>query len=348
MAIELQRDTLTNRVRCLLEGSPGEPWNPYEIARITIGKRDTIKKILYRLKKRGEIQQYRRGKHSTPFRGFYTYSPEIQNKEIREELEKELEIHNVRIFVSKPIIEIKGSQYQKLATDIIKEIPEKFPEIEKKEYQKMVYFYLDTGPHRQLTIGISKTTGSVQLWLKCGNHPLPIGEYPFYLRFLESVFSDWWHTSDSEVQWMELNDPDEYGININGLSNISVKDSENQLIHFYNKFNALRKEKRYYPKDLTPQALATEIINFNDKADNLVIPARITDLRNDVTTLKDSIREMDKENKDLRRDLRDLISTMKTMVQGSQYKKDPDLFSNSPFQTADNILDGDQNPPGYG
>lgn len=336
-------DTLTNRIRRILEGSPGEPWTPYEISKITGGIRGSVSKILSRLRSRGDIQQYRRGKHSGGFRGFYTYNPEIHRKEILEGLEKREEIHNFKIFIEKPIIEIQGSQYQKLSGEILQEIQEKIPGIEIKENQKWIYCYHEMGPSRNLTIGISKTTGSIQLWLKCGNNPLPLGDFHLYIRFMEVLFSPWWNTSNTIVQQLEINQDIE-GINVNGFSNLTIQQADKEILQIYNKGNSLRNEKRYILDDLSTKSLAYEFSKHNEKSDNLVQSARITDLRNEIQTLKETVQQMGKENKDLRGDLRDLISSINTMVQGSAYSKDPDLFT--PFQTADKFLDGD--PPGYG
>ncbi|MDG6224675.1 MAG: hypothetical protein QCI82_04090, partial [Candidatus Thermoplasmatota archaeon] len=71
--------SITDRIRELLHRSEGEPWSPWEIARILEIKRTTAKSILHRLRVRGEISYYRRGR-SRDIPGFYTWSLELQER----------------------------------------------------------------------------------------------------------------------------------------------------------------------------------------------------------------------------------------------------------------------------
>lgn len=335
--IQPKGETLTNRILYLLGSAPGEPYNPYTIARILNAKRTSITSILSRLRRAGKVQSYRRGK-SKPIPGFYCISEDLEDREILERIRDPPALHNIKIYLPEVLVTVGEEKYRKRREDLIREISRRIPDAE----QKGSFFYLEISPRRKLTIGIHNN-GSLEAWLKCGENPLPIPDYPQYIRFLEMLIGpEIWRSSDPVVQQMEFNQ-DARGVQISGLSSISVERSIKETVQIYNKHldgDLLRAEKRYF-LELSPDAIAREISRIDKQGDNLVLGSRIQEIQNNIRSQENQIRGIHQEIRALT-SLLALSLKSRSIIPGDPGPIDPSVPDPGPIETSVRDL------PGYG
>lgn len=293
--------TLTNRVQMLLEGSPGEPWSPWQLSKILNANRKSICTIVSRLRKRGIIQQYQvRGR--PPMNGFYSFTPPQPTPLSNQD--PPFQIHNFQIWIERPLIEMNGRTLQVIGMDILNNIKTKLPYVEIEEKRTSTYCYYNLGPNRKLTLQIAPK-GSITIWTECSNNPIMINDFSLYLRFLEMLFSEFWITSNPRVRQLDFN-RDYKGITINNFSNITVQDVERELIQIYNKGTDLRTEKRFFT-DLKPEILAREMEKIGKPGTELVTATKLQELH-------DQINNLTKSNQELRKGFNETIQAVNTLV----------------------------------
>lgn len=301
--------SITARIKEFLRVGHGEGFSPWYIANLLKIKRSTAKATLHRLRTRGEISYHRRGR-SRDIWGYYSWSEELQERNRIEQLDSGPEIHNFKIYIQRPLVQVGEALYQKIGTELIREITDRIhPEVQQK--RSSTYLYYELSPARKLTIGIHEK-GSIEVWLKCGENPLALRDFSLYLKWLEMLFGPCWQYSDPRIQQIEFN-RDYQGINVNGFSNITVQNAEKELLQIYNKENSLRREKRFFT-DISPKHLADEFQKINIEADSFVAAAHTGELRTEILGLKTQIQTLAKENGDLKGQIQELTGVLTDFV----------------------------------